>query len=814
MKTVQEFLEVLFPPDSVSSFIEVRLIKPGYALTPAFYESIQQLLEDVPQSIENQDGFNVYFGVCPRTRYEGNKAAIKHVHCLWADLDAKDFSGGKEEAFKRLREFVLPPTTIVDSGHGYHGYWCLREAEEVASEADIARFEAYLKTLAQAVGGDPHAAELARILRFPGTYNLKIPSEPLLVSIIRFEATRQYNLKDFDVLTPDQKLGEKTAGNPPGWIARVLSELDHGNRNVTFARVAGRLCWDGWSPEDIIAVLKPHARSTDFAEVELAKEVSGICARYSDGEKAGKSGPATESAPDKAGSKATRLLKLLGNDRLVLFHDQFDEPHALLWRSPQEVLKIQSKAFRRWLAHVAWQEMGHAVSGETLCTTIQALEGKALFEGRRIELQVRVAMHEGLVYYDLGDGRVVKITPRGWEVVKEYPILFRRLPHQKKQVEPVRGGDLKDFLSLVNLGNEGGERGQALLLLAWLAVALIPGFPHPLLVTHGPQGAAKSSMFKMIKELLDPSEIKTLSPADCLRELVLHAHNHWFLPLDNLSVLPGWMSDSLSRACTGDGFSKRELFTDTDEVILVFQRVIGLNGINLVVDKPDLLDRSILLPLERIQENKRIGEAELWNRFNQVKPKLLGALFDTVSEALRIYPEVELSNLPRMADFTEWGAAVAIALGFSAEKFLDAYHLAIDAQHQEAISASLVAQAVVCLMDDRNDWQGKPSELLGALNETAESLKIDIRRRGWPKDPNWVWRRLREAQANLEAIGIEIERSTDGKRHITIRKCAKNAVDAADAAADTSSLVQHLQHNPPENDPETDEAGDGQLNLT
>lgn len=814
MSTVQEFLEVLFSPDPGGSFIEVRLIGSGTAPRIAFYESIKKLLGAIPQSIEKQNGFNVYFGVCPRSKREGSKASIKRVRCLWADLDGKDFGGGKAEALERLRTFELPPTAIVDSGHGYHCYWCLREAENISNKADVVRVESHLKSLAVALGGDPHAAELARILRLPGTFNLKTPDEPLPVTVLEIESGRQYNLRDFDLFSTDGESLPKPAGNSPGWIAKTLSEIREGNRNASFAKIAGRLCRDGLSPADITAVLKPHARTAGFPEGELEKEVAGICNRYTKKTENPKGSQANEPASEGKGSKATRLLKLIGNGRLDLFHDQFDEPHALLRSAPREVLKIQSKAFRRWLAHVAWQEMGQAVAGETLQTAIQALEGKALFEGRRIELQVRVAMHEGLVYYDLGDGRAAKITTEGWKVVRQFPILFRRLPHQKKQVEPVRGGDLKDFLSLVNLGDEGGERGQALLLLAWLAVALIPGFPHPLLVAHGPQGAAKSSMFKMIKELLDPSEIRTLSPADCLRELVLHAHNHWFLPLDNLSTLPDWMSDSLSRACTGDGFSKRELFTDTDEVILVFQRIIGLNGINLVVDKPDLLDRSILLPLERIQEKKRIGEAELWGRFNEIKPRLMGALFDAVSEALRIYPEVELSDLPRMADFTEWGAAVAIALGYSSERFLAAYHLAIDAQHKEAISASLVAQAVVCLMDDRNEWQGKPSELLGALNETAESLKIDIRGRGWPKDPNWVWRRLREAQANLEAIGIEIERSTDGKRHITIRKCAKNAVDAADAAANTPSLVQHLQHNPPEIGSETGEAGNVQLNLT
>jgi len=54
--------------------------------------------------------------------------------------------------------------------------------------------------------------------------------------------------------------------------------------------------------------------------------------------------------------------------------------------------------------------------------------------------------------------------------------------------------------------------------------------------------------------------------------------------------------------------------------------------------QPDLLDRSLLLGLERIPEDRRMGEAELWERFNQAKPLLLGAMFDALAKALRIEP--------------------------------------------------------------------------------------------------------------------------------------------------------------------------------
>jgi hypothetical protein len=51
------------------------------------------------------------------------------------------------------------------------------------------------------------------------------------------------------------------------------------------------------------------------------------------------------------------------------------------------------------------------------------------------------------------------------------------------------------------------------------------------------------------------------------------------LAFDNVSGLPGWISDTLCRLSTGDGFAVRQLYTDHDEVLFEATRPIFLNGI-------------------------------------------------------------------------------------------------------------------------------------------------------------------------------------------------------------------------------------------
>lgn len=130
--------------------------------------------------------FNYYVGVCPRRSEakDGGKEGVAELRYLWADLDGKDFGGGKDEALSRLRDFSLRPTFTIDSGNGYHGYWQLSTPILIQGLGSIEEAERYLKGLSAELGADMSCAEVARIMRLPGTYNLKDPANPKLVHFV------------------------------------------------------------------------------------------------------------------------------------------------------------------------------------------------------------------------------------------------------------------------------------------------------------------------------------------------------------------------------------------------------------------------------------------------------------------------------------------------------------------------------------------------------------------------------------------------------------------------------------------------------
>lgn len=475
-------------------------------------------------------------------------------------------------------------------------------------------------------------------------------------------------------------------------------------------------------------------------------------------------------------SQADRLVKLFMRLPITLFHDEANEPYVKFKVTDRfEVWKIRSKPFKRWLGQQFWTEEKKVLNTESLNSALNIIEAAACFNGKQYTLQVRVAWDENTIFYDLGDWKAVAITKDGWEIVNDPPILFRHYPHQKAQIAPEECSEegIFEVFRFVNLPKPKGKgnllSNEQLLFLTNLVVGLIPDIPHPIDVLHGDQGSAKTTFSRIKKELLDPSAVETLTYPKNAVEFVQLASHHWAVPLDNLTHLQEWLSDALCRTVTGDGFSKRELYTDDDDVIYKFKRCIFINGINLVATKPDLLDRSLIFELEPISQEARIEEKRFWDEFNKAKPKLLGALFTLLSKTLKEYPNVELSNKPRMADFAMYGCAVARALGMKEDDFMEAYLTNIGLQNQEALGASPVAQTIIAFMQDRALWEGSPSELLDQLNTTAEELKFDIRDKKYPRNARWLWRRIKEVRTNLQAIGILAERD-DSDRDSTGRK--------------------------------------------
>jgi len=149
-------------------------------------------------ALKLKDHYHVYFGVATRTKEgkekgKGTSQYLKEITCLWADLDGADYEGGMAEAKNRVMNFRLPPSIIINSGHGYHGYWLLEKPY------DLNHSHAKPKTLLKALqikelDADP-TYDLTRLLRVMNTTNIKDPSKLTLAKPVKVENIR-YSLKE------------------------------------------------------------------------------------------------------------------------------------------------------------------------------------------------------------------------------------------------------------------------------------------------------------------------------------------------------------------------------------------------------------------------------------------------------------------------------------------------------------------------------------------------------------------------------------------------------------------------------------------
>lgn len=488
-------------------------------------------------------------------------------------------------------------------------------------------------------------------------------------------------------------------------------------------------------------------------------------------------GPVCEEAEPKK-TTAQRLVEIGRN--ATLFRSERDEAFASFAANDHlETWPVRSKSFRKWLSFEFYSDSGKPPNAQAMEDALHIIESLCGYYGEMRPMSLRMAQTEDALWLDLCDDkwRAVQITPKGWSVQDKPPPLFRRYAPAAAQVLPGLAGDLSQLRKFVNVKDEALYKQ----LLVWLVACFFPKIAHPVLVVYGEQGSAKSTLMRLLAMLVDPSKIPLrVEPRD-ISEWVQAADHTWMVTLDNVSSLRNWFSDALCRAVTGEGFTKRQLYSDADDVIIEFRRVIALTGIEIVPDRSDLFDRALLLELEPITEESRRPEAEVFEEFERARSQILGGLLDLVVGVLRELPSVRMKRLPRMADFARIGVGVERVLKWPDGTFLAVYGDNVAGQHEEALTNSVLGEALQAFLRVRSEWSGTAKELLEVLTECTGDATAKARE--WPKSPRAIGGMLRRLAPNLRVAGLYVAfTNPHGKRLITLTQATSAKIRAAGAS--------------------------------
>lgn len=792
---INQAMQVLKEPGTVT---EVRILNTQKGTVSGYYNDYEKLAKDI-SPYNGKD--NIYFTINPvkdellarsnnrLTVYAKNTTSDADVvkrEILMIDLDAKRPSGisstdeEHQRAIDKAREiqsfltekFKWPEPALADSGNGAHLLYLIDLANDKES-TDLLR--KLLKVLDvfftdENVEVDKTTYNASRITKFYGTKACKgddTKERPHRMSKI-LEAPEERNLVSKDQLQtvanlmPVEEISSKGEGklNIEDWMAKYDLEV-YKEKTMNYGVVYElKVC--PWNSD--------HTDASAFIIQFKSGAISAGCHHNSCSEENWFS--LKKLLGDNTGAESSKKSKYDGEkknqaDKLIelsmgckFFKDELEDGFAAAnidghW----EVMGLDTSKFKLYLTGLYYKDTDEAPSPDAINQALNVLKMKAVFSDDEFVLSKRIAKVDDTYYYDLCDDewRVIKINAEGCKIDETPPILFTRNNNMKEQQEPDRTVEPKDLVDLVNKHFRLKENADKVLFTTYLVSCFLPQIAHVILVIYGEKGAAKSTTMTMVKELVDPAQISLLTMPSSIQDLAIILSNNYMPCFDNMESLSDSQSSMLCIAATGGAFSTRTLYKNNDETILKLKRCVALNGINVVAQKPDLLDRAILIELPRIPKGERKTEKKIWEEFDKDKPKFLGAIFNTISEAISLYGMQELTEVGRMADFTLWGYSISEVLGLGGESFIDAYLGNQTRVNEEALSSNPLAEALIAFMRDKKSWTGSVSELLGKLGVVATNNSINTRIKSWPANASVLSRRLKEIKSNLEDVGIQYD---------------------------------------------------------
>lgn len=242
----------------------------------------------------NAKGYSCYFGLAvrgrkyepeqrisektgrPYTHYQRGKAVdASYITCLWADIDDPTDAG-----FTRLNSIGFMPSIITRSGGGWHGYWLLTEPLAI-DDGNRDTVKRTIKGMAKALGSDTTVADLARILRIPGTVNTKPERNGAMCEVVDF-IPGAFHYMDMELTfaplipPPPMRVTRHIPLNAldtrlPKWVTDYLATGTNTLRNKTLYAVARAMFDLGMSESEVDGLAGTRARMDGLDDTEVSR---------------------------------------------------------------------------------------------------------------------------------------------------------------------------------------------------------------------------------------------------------------------------------------------------------------------------------------------------------------------------------------------------------------------------------------------------------------------------------------------------------------------------------------------------------------
>ncbi len=430
------------------------------------------------------------------------------------------------------------------------------------------------------------------------------------------------------------------------------------------------------------------------------------------------------------------------------------------------ILPLRSADFRDWLTANYYSEFESAPSSVALRAALRTLEARAQYGDMPAQKIDRRLSFQGdpfapsKIFLDLAnpEGEILEITSHGWNITDNLSHSFRQsaftlplpVPQPATSHQPLATGALDQLAQLFLLSPTARTR-----IFTWLAAALRPIGPYPILVLRGPASSGKSVLARALRVLIDPSTAPLRRLPERDRELLHLALQNWILVFDQVHRVPIKISEALCAISSGDALELAQPDARDAALVEIARPMIliaPLDEAQSPWNPPrSLANRSLTVDLPPIAVPR--PEAAVWSAVEALRAPALAVLADAVASALLRIRDVDLGNVARFPDCAAWAVAAAPVLGLGAAAITEAI-AGLDAVW---IGSDPLRDTLYALLRTKPTWSGDATTLLTELRALAPLATL-------PSTPKG----LSQALARIPGISVSKGKGVHGQRTLSI----------------------------------------------
>lgn len=374
------------------------------------------------------------------------------------------------------------------------------------------------------------------------------------------------------------------------------------------------------------------------------------------------------------------------------------------------------------------------------------------------------------VCLDLGDNTwaAIKVDAAGVHCLDKSPVPLRR--HQgmlaiPPPLEP-EDWDTSIFQRLQAVAPLPDQDSQWV-RLAFLLTSIWPLPPYPVLKLVGPPVSGKTFHARVLRRIIDPIETG-IRGLDRDEEAMLRiANTEWLVVLDNVDIVPPWLSSVLCRLSTGAGQKLRTMYADTVGGYRLAKPVI-ITSLRDELLRADLMSRSLVINLPDPEGRPCWDDHEAMAKLERELPSILHGLYDLLRTVLAAPERTPVGAGSRLTSVNRIMAEVEDQLGFSPGTWdrvlqrnqAEMYNSKLEETPTYVeLMAQMLKEREQSIYDSRGEltyyWEGTISDLLKLLNVMAKREDRDTS--DWPASPNRFSRELRSSSDALKSYGLLID---------------------------------------------------------